>query len=192
MAADYDRILQNLEKSRELLDIFYQKEIADLYMKMGRRQEAEALWQELMEKYGDKQSGLMLATEALRKGDMEGLLRTADRLIAKPGIDSAHFLALFYKSLALDRLGRDGAAEAEREAAECFEQIEDQEKKIGLMPMQVCLRRSLGQYGEALKDLDRMEESLAAEEESAERDALMEQVKAMREDTVRRMDSIAK
>ena len=190
-AEDLEEALRALEERQIFLDAVSKKQRAVILKQMGRTEEAKAVWQELLDQYGDKRAGLSLAAEALEHGEMELVLQYADRILESPAEATVEFYALFYRALAMQSLGKEETGSAMEQALKGFERMEDGSMKTDMLPLKVFLRLQLGQDREALEELDRLKAELPAGENDADTAALLSRIEAMREDIVKRMDSIA-
>ena len=62
-AEDLEEALRALEERQIFLDAVSKKQRAVILKQMGRTEEAKAVWQELLDQYGDKRAGISLAAE---------------------------------------------------------------------------------------------------------------------------------
>ena len=82
-AEDLEEALRALEERQIFLDAVSKKQRAVILKQMGRTEEAKAVWQELLDQYGDKRAGLSLAAEALA-GEMRKPVITSSKISNAP------------------------------------------------------------------------------------------------------------
>ena len=181
---------EHAEAFREPSDaILLLKQKASLLVDLKRMEEAVPIWQQLYDLYGDRQAGMALAAEAMGKDDMETLARIADEM-TEPGVeDDSHYMCLYYKVLALRRMGDEaGAKEALQTAAEQFDQLGDDRKGVQFRSLRATIRADLGRYEEALADVDSLIQLLEkSEDEKAA--ASVKQLNEMKDSIRERMNS---
>lgn len=181
---------EHAEAFREPSDaILLLKQKASLLVDLKRMEEAVPIWQQLYDLYGDRQAGMALAAEAMGKDDMETLARIADEM-TEPGVeDDGHYMCLYYKVLALRRMGDEaGAKEALQAAAEQFDQLGDDRKGVQFRSLRATIRADLGRYEEALADVDSLIQLLEkSEDEKAA--ASVKQLNEMKDSIRERMNS---
>lgn len=181
---------EHAEAFREPSDaILLLKQKASLLVDLKRMEEAVPIWQQLYDLYGDRQAGMALAAEAMGKDDMETLARIADEM-TEPGVeDDSHYMCLYYKVLALRRMGDEaGAKEALQAAAEQFDQLGDDRKGVQFRSLRATIRADLGRYEEALADVDSLIQLLEkSEDEKAA--ASVKQLNEMKDSIRERMNS---
>ena len=181
---------EHAEAFREPSDaILLLKQKASLLVDLKHMEEAVPIWQQLYDLYGDRQAGMALAAEAMGKDDMETLARIADEM-TEPGVeDDSHYMCLYYKVLALRRMGDEaGAKEALQTAAEQFDQLGDDRKGVQFRSLRATIRADLGRYEEALADVDSLIQLLEkSEDEKAA--ASVKQLNEMKDSIRERMNS---
>ena len=181
---------EHAEAFREHTDaILLLKQKASLLIDLKRTEEAAPIWQQLYDLYGDRQAGMALAAEAMGKDDMETLARIADEMTA-PGVeDDSHYMCLYYKVLALRRMGDEaGAKEALQAAAEQFDQLGDDRKGAQFRSLRATIRADLGRYEEALADVDSLIQLLEKSEDEKVA-ASVKQLNEMKDSIRERMNS---
>ena len=175
----------------ELEEQLYKKQKAHLLVDLERYDEALPLWHELYDLFGDRQSGLALAADALARQDMEALYRIACEMIEPQVEDDSHYLCLYYKALALKQLGDEAAArEAFVQASTQFDELEEGRVSTQLRSLRATIRMELGRYEDALADLDGLEETIRQAGGSPEdTQRALEGLEELRRQTRQRMDS---
>ena len=136
--------------------LLFKKQKAQLLVDLKRYAEALPLWQELYDLFGDRQSGMALAAQALSEGDMETLYRIADEMISSETYDESHYMCLYYKAVALRQLGDEAAArEAFSQAGAQLDQLDgEQAKDPRLCGLRISVRMELGRYEDMLADIE--------------------------------------
>ena len=193
------RAEQALELLEEHKDAFrteleaqlYKKQKAHLLVDLERYDEALPLWRELYDLYGDRQSGLALAADALARQDMEALYQIACEMIAPQVEDDSHYLCLYYKGLALKQLGDESSArEAFVQASAQFDELEEGRISTQLRGLRATIRTELGRYEDALADLDGLEQIIRKADGSPEEtQRALAGLDELRQLTRRRMNS---
>lgn len=166
------------------------KQQASLLVDLNRTEEAVPTWQRLYDLYGDRQAGMALAAEAMSKNDMETLARIADEMIA-PGVeDNSHYMCLYYKVMALRRMGDEaGAKEALKAAAEQFDQLGDDRKGVQFRSLRATIRMEQGRYEEALADVESLIVLLNKSAEDERTASVLKNLTGMKESIQNRMNS---
>lgn len=175
----------------ELEEQLFKKQKAHLLVDLERYDEALPLWHELYDLFGDRQSGLALAADALARQDMEALYRIACEMIEPQVEDDSHYLCLYYKALALKQLGDEAAArEAFVQASTQFDELEEGRVSTQLRSLRATIRMELGRYEDALADLDGLEETIRQAGGSPEdTQRALEGLEELRRQARQRMDS---
>ena len=161
-----EKALELLEERRdvfatELEAQLYKKQKAHLLVDLGRYDEALPLWRELYDRFGDRQSDLALAADALAREDMAALYQIACEMIEPQVNDDSHYLCLYYRALALKQLGDEAAArEAFAQASAQFDELEEGRAGTQLRGLRATIRMELGRYEDALRDLDGLERTI--------------------------------
>ena len=116
----------------------YKKACGRLLMQIGDLNSAMPIWVDLFENDGDHEAGTYLISGAVSAGEYELALETADRIMADAAHGKDYLLALYFKAVLLEVLGRE---EERQKAVELFENtvrsISDIEKDIEIVSLQV-------------------------------------------------------
>lgn len=182
---------EHAEVFREPTDvILLLKQQASLLVDMNRMEEAVPIWQRLYDLYGDRQAGMALAAEAMSKDDMETLARIADEMTAPEVEDDSHYMCLYYKVMALRRMGDEaGAKEALKAAAEQFDQLGDDRKGVQFRSLRATIRMEQGRYEEALADVESLIALLDKSAENERSASVRKNLAEMKESILNRMNS---
>lgn len=170
--------------------VLFKKQQASLLADLKRYDEAEPLWRQLYDLYGDRQAGMALAAQALGRKDAEALLNIAVEMLDAQTYDDCHYMCLYYRVIALRQLGNEGGAkEALRQASEQLDELGDDPVGVKFRSMRASIRAELGHYQDALADVDFLITQMQKEMDSAKAAALLEQLETTRKDILTRMDS---
>lgn len=172
--------------------VLLKKQRASLLVDLRRYEEAVPLWQELYDLYGDRQAGMALAAEAMSKDDMETLVRIADEMTAYSVEDDSHYMCLYYKVIALRRLGdKEGAEAALKEAVRQLDELGDDRKGYQLRSLRATLRMELGRYEDALTDTESLIALAKKNPDAARSKEMLAQMEELKQTIQSRMNTFA-
>lgn len=172
--------------------VLLEKQQASLLVDLKRYDEAEPLWQALYDLYGDRQAGMALAAQALGRGDAQTLLQIAREMLDAQTYDESHYFCLYYRIVALRRLGdEEGAKEALEQAARELDELGDDATGMKLRPMRADIRMELGRYEDALADVESVIALAKREPDAAKAEAVLGRMEEMQQTIRQRMDSFA-
>lgn len=188
-ALDYLKERESL--FREDTDIvLLKKQQASLLVDLERYDEAEPLWQQLYELYGDRQAGMALAAQALGRKDAQGLLKIAQEMLDAQTFDDSHYMCLYYKLLALRQLGdQEAVKEALQQAAEQLDELGDDLTGMRFRSLRANVRMELGRYEEALADVESLIALSGKETDPARAQEMRAQMEQLKETIQKHMNS---
>lgn len=170
--------------------VLLKKQQASLLVDLKRYDEAEPLWQELYDLYGDRQAGMALAAQALGRKDAKTLLKIAREMLDTQTYDDNHYMCLYYKVIALRELGdEEGAGEALRQAAQQLDELGEDPTGMRFRSMRANIRMELGRYEEALADVESLIALAKKEPDAAKAEALLGQMDELKKVIQARMNS---
>lgn len=172
--------------------VLLKKQMASLLVELKRYDDAEPLWQELYDLYGDRQAGMALTAQALGRKDAQTLLKIAQEMLDAQTYDDNHYMCLYYKVIALSQLGdQEGAKEALHQAAQQLDELGDDHTGIKFRSLRANIRMELGRYEDALADVDTLI-ALAKKEPNANRaDEMLRQMDELKQTIQNRMNTFA-
>lgn len=170
--------------------VLLKKQQASLLVDLKRYDEAEPLWQQLYELYGDRQAGMALAAQALGRQDAQDLLKIAQEMVDTQTFDDCHYMCLFYKLTALRQLGDEAGAKA------ALQQLDKQLDELGndatgvrFRSMRASVRMELGRYEEALADVNSLIALTDKNPNETKAKELRDQFEQLRQDILKHMNS---
>lgn len=182
-----------LEKEDVFSNIFYRqmfiKQKASLLMDLGRVEEAEPLWCELYANYADRQAGVALISTALQREDFEAAFRLTDTILSSGTKDIIYYFCLYVKVIVLKAKKSESEENALQKAVTEFEALKEHEIGQSLRILRAVVLTAAGKKEQASADFDSVESFLIEEEAGDNKDELMAQFSAMR-DEILKEDSI--
>lgn len=172
--------------------VLLKKQQASLLVDLKRYDEAEPLWQQLYDLYGDRQAGMALTAQALGRQDAKTLLKIAQEMLDAQTYDDNHYICLYYKVIALSQLGdQEGAKEALYQAAQQLDELGNDHTGIKFRSLRANIRMELGRYEDALADVDTLV-ALAKKEPNATRAGeMLKQMDELKQIIQSRMNTFA-